>query len=102
MHFPQPLFVAFKNNDFCYFPLVLCRVVSLCFLLLILSRDLEDWPMGREQVSVRYSTNTGQRTFPTATFYLLLLVVEFYLALHCAEDTVLLKALLNKFPLNVS
>lgn len=28
--------------------------------------------------------------------------VEFYLALHCAEDTVLLKALLNKFPLNVS
>lgn len=54
--------------------------------------------MGREKVSVRHSTNTGQRTFPTATFYLLFLSAEFYLALHRAEDTVLLKTFLNKFP----
>lgn len=61
-------------------------------LLLVLSYDLQDWPMDKHYISGRYSANTKQRTFPIAIFHLLfLLTTEFYLKLHCVEDTVLFK-----------
>jgi len=53
-------------------------------LLLVLSWDLEDWPVGNDHISVRYFANTGQSTLPAAIYYLLLLLTtEFSLSEHC-------------------